>query len=225
MNNFEHLSKGCQLCQQGKWLCIFLTYECNAGCHFCPVPISDDRVHSAFGDSKETVLSYLNNSDIEGISFSGGDPFLVFDRLIDWFGYFKNRLPELYYWVYTSGINADAQRLKQLSSAGMNEIRFNIAATGYLSAKILEKIRIARDLFPFVSVEIPSIHADFTLLAQALEVLDKTGIDYLNLHDYILSDSDPAAINEPYKIFVLNVINNLKYAESSLINTESVIEM
>ncbi len=223
--NPERLSKGCQLCQQGKWLCIFLTFKCSASCHFCASPFKYDNVHSAFGNEKEMILSYLINSDFEGISFSGGDPFLVYERLLEWLVFFKKHLPHYYYWVYTNGLHSNSQRLKKLADEGMNEIRFNIAATGYLSSAIHNQIALARKYFPYVSVEIPSIAMDYDLLAKACERLDKTGIDYLNLHDYIISEGDMAGVSEHTEVFVLNKSIPLKYAPSSHQNTNMIVNL
>ncbi len=223
VSDFTNISKGCQLCQQGKWLCIFITYECNAQCHFCPSPFKNDRIHSAFGNKKDEILRYLIQNDFEGISFSGGDPFVVFDRLMEWLLFFKQKLPNYYYWVYTNGLYVDEQKLKLLSEGGMDEIRFNIAATGYTSNIILDKITIARKYFKHVAVEIPSIKQDFELLQGVLKKLDDIGIDYLNLHDYILSETDSKHKNESYGIFNLNKILLLKYSYSSLINTSELI--
>jgi len=225
MNNFNQLSKGCQLCQEGKWLCIFLTYKCNADCHFCPAPFKDDHVYSSFGNKKEEILSYLKMTDLKGISFSGGDPFLVYERLLEWLTYFKNHLPDYYYWVYTNGIAVTEKKLEQLSAEGMDEIRFNIAATGYLDDTIWKKIRTARKLFPFVSVEIPSINGDFELLTKALENLQSHRLDFLNLHDYILQETDIEFKREQSENFILNKIIPVKWAASSLINTEKIIEL
>ena len=219
------LSKGCQLCQQGRWLCIYLTYMCNAECHFCPSPFKNDFVNSAFGNKKEEILSYLVNSDFKGISFSGGDPFMVFDRLLEWHIFFKKHLPDYYYWVYTNGLAVDKNKLEQLAKEGMNEIRFNIAATEYLSPQIWERIEIARKLFPYVSVEIPSIKNDSKILSQAIDKIDKIGIDYLNLHDYIIGDKDDKANNEKTVDFILNKVIKLKYALSSVKNTENIIDL
>jgi uncharacterized protein len=223
MNTLNKLSKGCQLCLKGKWLCIFLTYQCNARCHFCHAPFKDDRIHSAFGSTKEEILSYLNKSDFEGISFSGGDPFVVFNRLMEWLIYFRKHFPDYYYWVYTNGIDVNYRKMELLAAAGMNEIRFNIAATGYLSEKIWGCIESARELFPYVTVEIPSINEDYRLLEAALSKLEKTGVDYLNLHDYILSESDLRSQNEQYGIFVLNKIIKIRYALSSVNRTKNIL--
>jgi len=225
MNNPDRLSRGCQLCQQGKWLCIFLTYRCNAGCHFCPAPFSDDRISSSLGNQKEEILSYLKRTDFEGISFSGGDPFLVFDRLLEWLAFFKKHLPDYYYWVYSNGLAVTGRRMQQLSEKGMNEIRFNIAATGYVDEKIWDIIKTARGIFPVVSVEIPSIEEDFELMVKALDKLENAGIDFLNLHDFILNDADIKLTKSQYSTFLLNEVIPLKYARSSIENTEKINDL
>ena len=107
----------------------------------------------------------------------------------------------------------------------MDEIRFNIAATDYLSPQIWEKIKIAEEVFPYVSVEIPSIKQDFKLLELALKNMDKYGIDYLNLHDHILVDSDNKSIEEPSGEFTLNKVIPLKYSLTSVKNTEGIINL
>jgi pyruvate formate-lyase activating enzyme-like uncharacterized protein len=218
----NRLSKGCQLCQQGRWLCIFLTYRCNAGCHFCASPFRDNRIKSCFGNKKEEILPYLLKYDFGGISFSGGDPFLVPDRLSEWLRYFKNNLPDFYFWAYTSGLEADRASLEKISKEGLDEIRFNIAATGYQNKLILERIKISRDLFPFVAVEIPSISEDYPLLESVLEELDSIDIDFLNLHDYILTPTDAINFEGSTSDFILNKINKLCFESLSPDNTSKI---
>ena len=107
----------------------------------------------------------------------------------------------------------------------MDEIRFNIAATGYLSDKIWEYIKIAKEIFPYVSIEIPSIARDYKILKQALVNLEKFEIDYLNLHDYVLVETDSNSSNEASKSFLLNKVSHLNYAPSSIRNTEKIIAL
>ncbi|HOW40239.1 MAG TPA: radical SAM protein [Bacteroidales bacterium] len=219
----NHLSLGCQLCQQGKWLCIFLTYKCNAGCSFCPAPCNDDRIVSSFGNKKEEILSYLKDSEFKGLSFSGGDPFLVYDRLLEWLIYFRKHLPDFYIWVYTSGLEVSVDKMKELVANGMNEIRFNIAATGYLNDRIWEVISAAGKLFPHVSIEIPSIERDFRLAEKALERMNENGVRFLNLHDLILNDETAENVNGTP--FLLNKVIPLIYDRTSIGNTERIIDL
>ncbi len=221
-NNFSKLSQGCKLCQQGKWLCIFITYKCTAGCDFCPAPFTDDKIHSGFGDNKEQILEYLKKNEFDGISFSGGDPFLVYDRMLEWLKYFKKHLPHYYYWVYTNGLAVNETKLKTLANNGMDEIRFNIAATNYLSLKVWEQIKLARKHFSHVAIEIPSIKNDFEKLCEALKKANEIGIDYLNLHDYIISEKEMHQTSGRVNNFLLNKTTILKYAESSIGNTFEV---
>lgn len=222
-NNNNKFSTGCQLCQKGQWLCIFITYKCTAGCKFCPAPQSNDTINSAFGSNKEQVLQYLQKSSIKGLSYSGGDPFLVFDRMLEWQQYFFNHFPKIYYWVYTNGLQCNADMFKKLTSSGVSEIRFNIAASGYLNTKVWKQIELARKHFKFVGVEIPSILAHQTKLLKALKMANATKIDYLNLHDYIITDKEASTITEPTKEYTLNFTNELRYAPLSKINTREII--
>ena len=213
----DNYSKGCQACAEGRWLCIFLTYLCGGKCHFCPAPSRDDRVISAFGTELEEIYSYVICGDYSGISFSGGDPFLVFDRLMNYLLFFKQRIPDIYYWVYTNGINVSECQLQALSDGGMDEIRFNIAAVGYNDTRVLETIKLAKKYIKYVAVEIPSIPEDQNLLVGLLPKLDALGLDYLNLHEYILVNNYGC---QPYVGgYTLNHSQELEYDIRSRHNT------
>jgi uncharacterized protein len=97
------LSPGCQACKDGTWECVFLTLECNLDCRFC-LSSSDHNEFSKpsiFGNSPEEIENTGILNQVQGISFTGGEPFLDPDRLFEWFSWFKSRYPEKYYWIYT----------------------------------------------------------------------------------------------------------------------------
>ena len=218
-------SRGCRSCQQGRWLCIFLTYLCGADCSFCPAPFKhEDRIVSAFGDNPEKILQHLAGGYFNSISFSGGEVFLVFDRLVDWLTFFKGKRPDMYYWAYTSGLPADDDKMAELARIGLNEIRFNTAATGYDSPFILDKISAATRIFEKVAVEIPSIPADYQKVIDVLPALDHIGVDYLNLHEYILVDDDPQTSSTESGTFILNKNINLRYDIASRKNTKKIMD-
>jgi uncharacterized protein len=178
------LSRGCRLCQSGRWLCVFLTYRCDASCSFCPMP--EDRPEgpvSAFGPDPDSILAGVRALGIGGIAFSGGEVFLDFDRMLDWLRHFRKRGPGSFFWAYTNGIRADEAGLTALAAAGLNEIRFNLAATGYADPDVLEKVRLSVRLFPAVTVEVPSIPEDRPRLTEILPRLDAWGVGRLNLHE------------------------------------------
>lgn len=220
---FDNFSKGCQSCQRGKWLCVFLTYLCNANCAFCPSPFkNEDKIVSAFGDNPVKILESIEGKPFDAISFSGGDCLLVFDRLMAWLSYFKKNRPDVYYWAYTSGLAADESKMVKLAEAGLDEIRFNIAATNYNSPLILEKIAVSTRVFDKVAVEIPSIPADYHKVEEVLPFLDSINVNYLNLHEYLLEPGDPRTRTTKTEPFLLNKRTELKYDVFSLRNTERI---
>jgi len=165
----------------------------------------------------------MKQNEFTGISFSGGECFLVFDRMMKWLSYFKEHLSNIYYWAYTNGLSADEQKLQLLAHLGLNEIRFNIAATGYDSPEILEKIKTSALLFENVAVEIPSIPYDYEKLISVLPQLDRAGVKYLNLHEYMLLPSDSNNHTAKAEQFVLNGNIRQKYDALSKENTERII--
>ena len=173
-SNMKNLdSKGCLICQRGGWVCIYLTYLCPADCHFCAALHKNiDTVQSDYGSSLNTIQSRLNGTDVRGTSFSGGDCFSVYDRLVDWLTRFRNPFPKAYYWAYTSGLLVNKEKLHHLAGIGLNELRFNIAASGYDDPLILNHIESAVSILDHVAVEIPSIPQDFSRLTAVLPVLD-----------------------------------------------------
>jgi pyruvate formate-lyase activating enzyme-like uncharacterized protein len=223
MKFVDNHSQGCKACQEGKWLCIFLTYLCDASCGFCPAPMhKGDTVNSAFGDDPGIILEYLDRYPFKGVSFSGGECFMVYDRMLDWLKQFKAHKPDLYYWAYTNGINVEREQMEKLKEAGLNELRFNTAASGYDDKKVLETIANATEFFEHVAVEIPSIPEDLKRLKTVLPILDQLGVNYLNLHEYILVPNDPNTQTAPKGQFLMNHEMRMLYHRESLANTDEI---
>jgi pyruvate formate-lyase activating enzyme-like uncharacterized protein len=222
----DNYSLGCKACQNGKWLCIYLTYMCNASCAFCPAPFRNrDFVQSAFGNEPSVVLKYLERFAFEGLSFSGGECFLVFDRMLAWLKLFNKWKPELYYWAYTNGRNIQRNQMEELRRYGLNELRFNIAATGYNDPSVMKTITYATRIFDHVAVEIPSIPEDFEQLKVIIPVLEDSGVDYLNLHEYILVPGDPNTKKAPKSLFLMNFEMKIDFHLTSYANTEKIRDL
>lgn len=196
---------------------------CRADCRFCLAPDRDiDRLSTPFGDDPSAVLRHLSSHPFDGISFSGGEPFLVFDRLMEWLQFFRRRRPDIYYWTYTSGIDVSEVQLTRLAAAGCDEIRFNIAATNYSCRRVLDAITVAAKVFPTVTVEIPSIPEDQERVLSVLPALDRAGVRFLNLHEYILRPTDDPLPDESRGTFRLNFTSTLDYDRRSRENTERI---
>jgi hypothetical protein len=74
--------------------------------------------------------------------------------------------------------------LKKLREAGLDEIRFNICARGY----DLAPVALAANFIDAVTVEIPSVPEDRTIVQRALKKMEKAGVRHLNLHQLNASE-------------------------------------
>jgi uncharacterized protein len=190
-----HLSPGCQACRAGSWDCIFTLTQCNLRCEFCysPQNLPDDYVGSVFGTTPSEIAANHAQTNITGISFSGGEPFLDPQKLLEWVAWFKRWSPEKYCWVYTNGLLADETSLRQLGALGLDEIRFNAAAAGYTHPRVLENIALAARFIPSVTVEIPAIPKHAARLFAALPEWCARGVKFLNLHELLYEPGSLAA--------------------------------
>ncbi len=176
------LSPGCQLCGRGKWSCLFINSICNAHCFYCPtaqLSWSEPATNTIRFPSPDDYLDYIEKFKFTGVSISGGEPFLTFDRAIRLVSAIKRRFGNgVYLWLYTNGIMVTRDKLKALTDAGLDEIRFNISADHYE----LDKVKLAVDLVETVTVEVPAILEDYELLKSTMRRLEEIGVKYLNLH-------------------------------------------
>ncbi len=185
--HYGELSPGCQLCAAGKWTCLFIAGKCPNGCFFCPVPQDKDRLPNADGigfDNVAQFISYLKKVGTTGVSFSGGEPLLYLDLVEEYCTAVRKEFSSaMYIWCYTSGLGVTKRSLELLKQAGIDELRFNIAAFDY----DLSKVSLAKEYIPRVTVEIPAVPEDFKILQKLIKELALIGVDHLNLHEMALS--------------------------------------
>nr|WP_321405600.1 radical SAM protein [uncultured Carboxylicivirga sp.] len=183
----NQISQGCKICGEGSWSCLFITNKCNAGCFYCPVSQNLDEVPSTQGlDFKNPTeyANYINHFKFKGVSFSGGEPLLFFDRTLAYLNEVrKNCDKDLYIWAYTNGILADRHKMELLADAGLNEIRFDIGATAFK----LDKIATAKGLIPKITIEIPAVPEEKQRLIDLLPEMIEAGVTNLNLHQLRLT--------------------------------------
>ncbi|MBN1991663.1 MAG: radical SAM protein, partial [Anaerolineae bacterium] len=189
------LSPGCRACKEGAWDCIFVTMECNLNCPFCysPHAIPRDYAGSTFGATPAEIAENQARTRITGVSFSGGEPFLNPQRLFDWLAWFKGRYPDKYYWLYTNGLLADQAFLQRLEELGLDELRFNLAATGYDHPPVMENVATAARFIPNITVEIPAIPGHAAKLLSCLVKWSEAGVKFLNLHELMYEPGTNAA--------------------------------
>jgi pyruvate formate-lyase activating enzyme-like uncharacterized protein len=184
------LSPGCQACKSGVWDCIFTHTTCNVDCSFCLLPKNSAhrRFGSVFGNTPAEADQNHRKTRIEGISFSGGEPLLDRVGLLSWLRWFRAHAPEKYYWVYTNGLVLRDGDIAQLAAAGLNEIRFNLAASGYDHPVVMKRVAEASALLPAATIEIPAIPEDRLKVLHSLASWSAAGVRFLNLHELMFEE-------------------------------------
>ena len=177
------LSPGCHLCGAGSWSCLFINSLCNARCFYCPseqTSRSEPTTNGIVFAHPQDYLDYLERFGFAGVSISGGEPFLTFDKTLLFVSKIKRKFgSRMYVWLYTNGIAATREKLERLRDAGLDEIRFDISAQGYR----LENLRMGTAVIKTAAVEIPVIPEDEDRLKTLLFHLEDIGVKHLNLHD------------------------------------------
>lgn len=176
------LSPGCRSCGEGTWSCLFINNICNANCFYCPTSqeeYSEPTTQTVQFPNVEDYISYIKKFGFKGVSISGGEPFLTFDKTLNFVQRIKEEFQEdIYLWLYTNGILADREKLTTLKNLGLNEIRFDIGAVGYKT----DKVELACEIFDNVTVEIPAVPEQKENLKKLITHLKSIGVSYLNLH-------------------------------------------
>jgi pyruvate formate-lyase activating enzyme-like uncharacterized protein len=196
----SHLSPGCRLCGAGEWSCLFINNRCNAHCFYCPAPQENTGVpetQTIDFHTPEEYVAYVRKMGFKGVSFSGGEPFLTFERVKSFLKALREAFgSELYIWMYTNGILSTPKKLKELAELGLNEIRFDIGATHYN----LKKVKQAIGIIPVVTVEIPAVPDELEQLKEAVKELAEAGLSHLNLHQMRLTPYNlPKLIDKNYQ--------------------------
>ncbi len=184
---YNRISDGCKLCGLGEWSCLFITGKCNAGCFYCPTSQLADHVPATQNfsfDNAQAYAEYIKHFGFKGVSFSGGEPLLYFERTLEYLKQVRKKCrPDTYIWMYTNGILAETSKFRKLAAAGLNEIRFDIGATAYS----LEKVKMAKGIIPNITIEIPAVPEQKEKLMQLLPGMIAAGVTNLNLHQLRLT--------------------------------------
>jgi len=210
----NRISKGCELCGKGEWSCLFITGICNGNCFYCPTSQDTDHLPTTqqitFTNPAD-YASYINHFGFKGVSFSGGEPFLAFDKVVDFLTELRKSCPpDLYIWMYTNGLLATREKFEILAALGMNEVRFDIGATKYS----LNYVKEAKGIIPNITIEIPAIPEELELLKSLLPEMIDAGVTNLNLHQMRLTSHNAGKLM-PHKYTYLSLEHSVVW-ESEL---------
>ena len=186
------LSPGCVMCQEGRWGCNFINRRCTRDCYFCKryhsMNVERDPETEGFPfASPDEHINFLKLFQIKGVSFSGGEPLLVLERLLSHIRAIRKEFGNsLYVWMYTNGDLIERENLMRLKEAGLDEMRFNLSARDY----DLSPVILAEHYIPTITVEIPAIPEDYDIVKSLLPELQAIGVKFLNLHQLSLEEEN-----------------------------------
>ena len=191
-------SRGCRSCLTGTGLsAIRKTNKCNLECKFCYnygeldciPPVGEGMWEIGGTKFKERDLDLLLSiyPKPTGISYVYLEPFMEIEK---YYGIIRRfRDAQIHQHLYTNGTLATEETLRALGEAGLDEIRFNLGASG-CADKVIENIRIAKKYIPYVGIETPMTPEFFEAFFQKKERILSTGVDFINCAELHLNPNN-----------------------------------
>ncbi len=189
---------GCRSCLTGTGLsAVRKTNRCNLNCPFCYNYGELDRIPPVGEGMWEIGGTKFRTQDIElllsiqkkptGISYVYLEPFMEIEVYYPVVRAF--RAAGVHQHLYTNGTLATPQTLRALGEAGLDELRFNLGASG-CADQVIEAIRTAKDFIPAVGVETPMTPAFYRAFTQKKAAILATGLDFINCAELHLNPNN-----------------------------------
>jgi len=206
------LPKGCEYCLEGSKLVLFITGLCPKP-QFCSwyCPLSDKRrgkdviyVNDILVKNDDDIIKEANLMEAKGAGITGGEPLIKLDRTLKYIKFLKNEFGSKFHiHLYTTGKNINSKKvLEELSSAGLDEIRFHPDRTDW------HKIEWALDTSMDVGAEIPVLPDQYKSIMEFIKYLNSIGVKFLNLNELEMCDVNAEELKK--RDYVLKGLNTVK---------------
>lgn len=190
--------QGCRSCLLGTGLsAIRRTNRCNLACKFCYnygqmediAPIGEGMWEIGGTKFYERDLDLLLSIHKKptGIAYVYLEPFMEIEQYYDVVARFHRA--GIHQHLYTNGTLATEDNLRALGEAGLDELRFNLGASGCADS-VIDNIALAKRFIPQVGVETPMTPEFFAAFqAKKRRILD-TGLDFINCAELHLNPNN-----------------------------------
>jgi pyruvate formate-lyase activating enzyme-like uncharacterized protein len=182
------ISKGCQTCLHSRngFYAIRSVSVCNLSCKFCYY--SKDTNEELQPCHFEINSKYREVDDIKtmidkqsvylsGISWVYYEPFMQLEKHFELIRYIHDA--GLYQWMYTNGTLCNEENLKALADSGLDELRFNLAAT-FCSKKVMKNLKLAKKYFPLIGIESPMFKEYYEAFIENKDEILDSGAEFIN---------------------------------------------
>jgi len=179
------LTPGCKdCCLVGSWAQVRSSSECTRDCKFCyHFGVPSQRLHpnayrigNEYLDERGVKLFLKHGQRPKGIAWVYYEPLMYINKIIPIMEFLSNN--NIYQWLNTNGDLATKSVLQSLAKAGLNEIRFNLAASN-CSNEVIENIAIASDLFEYVCIESPMFSGYFKSFVEKRKMILDAGVTHI----------------------------------------------
>ncbi len=190
-------SKGCELCQLGAKMVLFVTGLCYRSCFYCP--LSEHRkgkdavyANERFVKCDTDLIVEARSMDALGTGITGGEPLLALARVLHYMKLLKSEFgPQHHIHLYSS-LAPSGHTLRVLARAGLDEIRIHPPIeewNNFASSQYCEALKYAKTLGLEAGVEIPAIKPVPAILNALKEVSG-----FLNLNELEFSETNYKAM-------------------------------
>lgn len=190
--------KGCRSCLLGTGLsAIRKTNKCNLNCKFCYYYGQIDRMPPVGEGMWEIggTKFYARDLDLllsiypkpSGISYVYLEPFMEIEEYYPVIRKFHEA--GIYQHMYTNGTLATEENLRALGEAGLDELRFNLGASG-CADRVIENMTTAKKYIRYVGIETPITPELYETFMQKKEKILATGIDFMNCAELHLNPNN-----------------------------------
>ncbi len=196
----EGFPRGCRSCLLGTGLsAIRKTNRCNLNCPFCydfgcldsQPPIGEGYWEIGGGRYRAGDVPLLLSASKRptGVSYVYLEPFMeieVYPEIIREFA-----KAGIHQHMYTNGTLCTPDNLRMLADAGLDELRFNLGATGAADS-VISAMAEAKRHIPQVGIETPMTPQFFEVFNRKKARILDTGIDFMNCAELHLNPNNAA---------------------------------
>lgn len=194
----ELFPKGCRSCLLGSGLsAIRKTNRCNIQCRFCynygeldcQPPIGEGMFEIGGGKYREEdieLMLSMGNSPT-GVSYVYLEPFMEIEQYYGIISRFHKA--GIHQHMYTNGLLVTEEAAKALAEAGLDELRFNLGATG-CSDRVIENMAIAARYLPAIGIETPMTPEFFEGFMAKKDAILATGLRFINCAELHLNPNN-----------------------------------
>ena len=190
--------KGCRSCLAGTGLsAVRKTNRCNLNCPFCydfgemdaQPPIGEG--YWEIGGSRFRVedlpLLLSASKRPTGIAYVYLEPFMEIEKYYPVIRAFREA--GVYQHMYTNGTLATPENLRALGEAGLDELRFNLGASG-CADRVIDMMAEAKRHIPMVGIETPMTPQLYDAFIKKKAAILATGIDFMNCAELHLNPNN-----------------------------------